>query len=64
MINGLNTLIMLIMIGLVILLQVFLSKSKSKIPGLIIPILFVSIGMRGITSLNIIKSSAYTFYPN
>lgn len=59
MTNGLNTLIMLGMVGLVIILQVFLSKSKSKIPGLIIPILFVMFSL--ISVANIGFSSHFTW---
>lgn len=51
MTNGLNTLIMLGMVGLVIILQVFLSKSKSKIPGLIIPILFVMFSLISVANI-------------
>jgi len=59
MINLMNILIMLLMVGLVIVLQVFLSKSKSKIPGLIIPILFVMFSL--ISVANIGFSSHFTW---
>ncbi len=59
MTNLSNILIMLLMVGLVITLQVFLSKSKSKIPGLIIPILFVMFSL--ISVANIGFSSHFTW---
>jgi len=59
MTNLSNILIMLLMVGIVIILQVFLSKSKSKIPGLIIPILFVMFSL--ISVANIGFSSHFTW---
>lgn len=59
MTNLSNILIMLLMVGIVIVLQVFLSKSKSKIPGLIIPILFVMFSL--ISVANIGFSSHFTW---
>ncbi|HET6785037.1 MAG TPA: hypothetical protein VFH18_03320 [Erysipelotrichaceae bacterium] len=59
MINLMNILIMLLMVGIVIVLQVFLSKSNSKIPGLIIPILFVMFSL--ISVANIGFSSHFTW---
>lgn len=51
MIDISKTLIFVLLLGFIILLQIFLSKSKSKLPGLVLPLLFVLISIISVLNM-------------